>query len=418
MNERIRTIRLPRDDGDAVIRLPLPPMDAARRADIMDSLRRSVPGIDAVHGLRAARTLEVMRSHPDVVAARSAAMDVGIGSGDTPDDAPAPDPWSARQHDTVAKRTRKGRTTVEVKRRGMAPVVGSVDVVDVPTSDDAVTDRAVMARRLAVDALTAEHVTGPTGRTAYGARRIVCGLSSLDIERVTDRCYGSLGLPVLAGTDAMSWEQVVETPEGVDAGAVRVAVGRSWLTGPASDPTVDALAAPTAVYRAQTRRTYHRVTRSPRRSLPIGRHRSGDVGPRVSAGILRTVSEPYRPPVLAMGLRWHLIAPSATTAARFQGFTLIARPPARDPRSRADRAAATARNERRTVGTVPAPTTAAGWSELLAMLNRGERIRCTTDAGAVTITRNAQRYDARDRRDGREHTYRLRNAARLADALT
>lgn len=382
-------------------------VDAERRADVIGSVRRACPGIDAVRGLRAARTLAALRSAPADVAARAAALATESDGTAPGTNGAAPDPWGARQHDTVAKRSRKGTTSVEVKRRGVAPVIGGTHAVPPTDADLAASDVAVDARTVAAVLLD-------------GVRRVNCGAVALEVQRVADIAYPEdrTGVPELQGTDVTAWSEVV------DGGGewASVAYKRAWLSGLDAVPTADAIAAPAAVYRSHTRRTVRTATFPLRRRLPMGSRRKGDPEPRCRPAMLRTVSEPFAPPVLATALAWELPAPAADRDHRFIGHKLIARPATASRRRGAKRASA-ARTAARTVGTIDRePTTVAGWREIVAMVNRGERVK----VGAVTITRGSGRnakYRATDARpdhaapDGKHPRWEARTPDALAMRL-
>jgi len=185
-----------RDGGHAgVVAVPVTwsPVDASTRRDLVDTVRRTFSDDDGVVRRWSARdlrravdVLRSLRSHPDVVAARSAHLDLE-SDGSVGPLGSAPDPWSARNHDTVTRTGRKGTTVTERRRVGIAPVIGRVDVdvhgrpVDVELS-----------ARLAA------------------CRRVRLGAVSFDVLRVTTEHYHGV-VPDLVGT-------YVDTSTGVNAG--------------------------------------------------------------------------------------------------------------------------------------------------------------------------------------------------------
>ncbi len=417
--------------------------DAAQRADIVATLRRTFGTYDDLTGLhsygmklqdpyavdirpvgaavvlfRAARYLQAHRPHPEVTAAREAVTQMAR-NGEAPDVLTAPpEAFTARHHETVPKRSRKGRTTVEVKRYGVAPVSGALECTDVPTSDDAVTDEAVWARKMITAELRADHQMSKVGHTRYGARRVRLGSVSIDLTKMADRHYARFGLPALEGSDVRAYAQIIETPNGVDSHACRVAVSRSGITGAVSDSTVDEFVASSAVYRAHTRITEHNLPWDVRTELLIGQHRSLDARNSVvrSTRVRQTGNWPHAT-LRPLWTLHKLIAPASDLDHRWYGHALLVRPEPADTRTEADRTEAKARNDARTIGTVNAPTTRAAWFELLSALEVGERIIAESPSGKVTVTRGKTHFNARDKRTGREHVWQSRTVDSLAIRL-
>ncbi len=443
-------------------------MDTMTRRDLIEATRKACPDLSAVDGLRAVRTLAYLRQHPEETAARAAALATESDGTAPGTNGPAPDAFKARQHEVKTERTTKGVQTVTRVKVGMAYVQGRIDASaeNVPgceqDSDDAIRARTVSSVLL------------------RGVKRNTVGALALDVQRVTDIAYGHIIEDVVApllGTDVTAYEQPATRADSTDS--VSAAAGTAWISGPYVDRNVDSFAAPTAVYRANTRRTVHTVKHSPRLTLRKGRDRSGDVGPTCRAGILCTVSARYAPPVLVTPLVWSLVAPAQPTIRRRNISVPVTRahrviveraslrtlpyrrwamrhdcltyaPTSNSSRETLERIGAPVaerlalvdhrwhghqlvtrpdvkRNARKTdvkreqptdIGTVVAPESAAGWEEILNGINRGESVKVRdADRVVVTITRNAQRFNANDRRVGREHTYKLRNVERLANAL-
>ena len=94
------------------------------------------------------------------------------------------DAFGARKHDTITKRTNKGRTTQRVTKRGRAQVVGS-------WTHDA---DGAFAWSGAVPAVIGTHVG------TYGTH-------TLDILKITNTMFGDDIEPMI-GTDLVSYEQV------------------------------------------------------------------------------------------------------------------------------------------------------------------------------------------------------------------
>lgn len=378
-------------------------VDPATRRDVVSSVRKALgDDCNAVMGLRAARGLLAMRSHPDVVAARLAAIDPDWNDGEAPDVMGAePDAWEARNHETTSQRSNSGRLNVKRIKVGIAPVIGSLDPV-VPRSDDAVTDDAVAAR------LAATQLLGE-------ARRVRLGTVSFDITRAT-AAYRDL-IPALIGSEVTSYQETIAPPKGTDLSKCQTTQAQSFLTGAVGHATVDSFAAPASVYRTQTRHDYKRADYGTRVKLGVGRHRALDA---------RTLTRDHPTRVRQTGsypsatlTPWRetlLIAGTGDLATRWQGHRLMVRPaPRRKASTRKARATISKRNQARDIGTVNAPTTEQGWRELLDGLNTGERVNARADDGSkVIVTRSAVRFRATDKRATETVYWESRTAEGLA----
>lgn len=301
-----------------------------------------------------------------------------------------PDPWSARQHESVPRRSASGRTTFKRTRVGMATVNGRTDRPAGRVPYDGLTDDACNARIIA-------------GRLLEGCRHMVTGVNSLDVQRVTDLVYGRyLGeLDALVGTDVTAYEQGLNIDQVLDVlGTSRT----SGISGPYRDSTWDRFAAPTAVYAGNTG---SQVEWPMRVTLPIGHHRRDDAR---DSHVFVVASDG------TVTLTHSLIGPSWQTgddgepSHRFHGHTRVRRPDAAR-----DRRAESERTDGRTIGTVREPTNRAGWTELLDHLNRGERIAVTTADGRGIVTRSPSGMFATSGALGR---HRSRTVAKLVDRLT
>lgn len=359
----------------------------------------------------AARSVSALRSHPAVVAARAAALSVDVDPADpdrTPNTASAvPDSFTARNHETVAKRTRKGNTVLERTRVGVASVVGSTARV-APGDLDGATAPDVCA---AVVAMQREIDGAPLlvdGRTVHGVRRDRSGRgNAFDLQRLTDHYLRSHGVDPLTGSDVTSWHELREVPKGSDPRDVPNAVHRCGLTGWLSVPTVDAFAAHSAVHAAITRHNVHTADRPTRVTLPKGRKRANDpTDTRVFA---------VDPAGVAVSV-WSLVSAGPDTEHRFVGHRLVKRPERSTRRSTKRRAATvrrTERNAQRTIGTVREPATVDAWRVLLADIGRGERLVIETSDGAVTVTRGNGR-NARYSTSGARGRHRARTVESIA----
>lgn len=187
---------------------------------------------------------------------------------------PVPDPWSARRHDVKVGRNRRGATSVEVKRRGVAVVVGSPTAE--PTFHAAIreavggdVDRAALVMVAIHDAIAA------CQDRRVNEREI--GKAGPSLTRVADDIFRLLGDDAsLIGNDAIAWKETgypcgIFTADGelTDASdpngrreqvARSVSLWRSGISGRYSHTGLDRLATPTAVYQAYTRHQSRRVT--------------------------------------------------------------------------------------------------------------------------------------------------------------
>ncbi len=398
---------------------------------IVGWLRNACPMITAPEGLRAVRMAQTAHRNELDRAAAIVAKRRDVTLMEWNGAAPAvmgavPDAFPTRNHESVAKRSRKGVVSSEVKRRGNAAVIGdceslarSISTGLSPFTDEALDDRACLARTMAQRELLAEHVRDHNGRTVYGARRILMGRVAIDLTAVADRCYGALGLPEMIGTETVAFEQIVDIPPFGDPTDCRVAVGRSYLTGLASDPTVDRFVADTAIYRTQTRRDHRAAPWNARLKIGTGPHRATDARDTVGDHPTRVRQVGTWPTATTAPVKRHaLISGAADRDHRFHGHTLMIRPlPKGKASTRDDRAAATERNQSRDIGTVAAPETTAGWFELLSTLEVGERLTAVSPIGKVTVTRGKTKYNARDKRADREHVWQARTIDSLAIRL-
>jgi hypothetical protein len=394
----------------------------------------------------------------------------GRRGGGVPDMSAVPDAWRG-EHTVKRGRNRKG-ATAKVLARGDAPVIGRLDtdcggrpLLAAPSLVSDVLDWSWCAARMLVDAAAAPEMVD--GRpNADRLRRHRHGWSGIGVGRITDAA-GALDdqFPRLLGTDAEAFATVVP---GDRASRSPVAAQRSDLSGMAHHPTLGRFVAPEGGYGAHT----SKLAWVARQSTGIDRDKHGRMVERpaitwrarktdptatthdetVTVPWHRhTIRSPYVPATLA-NRRGHLVvmfpetfhavthlvsacdtvavrtvatdghvAVTTTTPERLHvGRTTIARV-ARQDRDKTGRTVNRGAVKARTVGAVDAPSTVDGWAELVAMLNRGERVICHTAAGNVTVTRGkGGQYAATDKRDGREQTIRGQRtaagvAARLAD---
>jgi hypothetical protein len=335
------------------------------------------------------------------------------------------DAWRARDHEVKVTRSRKGATSFERVKVNMAPVIGGTHAVAPTDPDAASTHEACTARDRAVLSL-------------MGARRLRLGTNALDVQRATDQHYRSLGLPALVGSDSTSWQG---TTNGDRTSRTSVASHRAGIDGTVSASTVNDLAAPSAEYVSNT---------SDRKAWPIRGEQSTGTGSteydKRNGKLIQNfplpmshtrqndptdrrvfVCHPARTRVTQRGSRiiarttsaseitsvWSLVAPSVDLDTRWQGHSLVKR-------------ASVKRNARKTtsqrvksvdIGTVSAPTTVNAWRELLANLNRGEKVTAKSHDGRVVISRNAQRYLATDTRGEANVKWSFRSLDAMATHL-
>lgn len=185
---------------------------------------------------------------------------------------PVPDPWSARQHDVKVGRNRRG-ATMEVKRRGVAVVVGSPTAAPsfhaaILEAVDGDVDRAALAMVAIHDEIAA------CQDRRVGEREN--GKAAPSLTRVADDIFRLLDDDAsLIGNDAIAWKETgypcgiftadgaqtdASDPNGRREQAARsVSLWRSGISGRYSHAGLDRLASPTAVYQAQTRHQSRRV---------------------------------------------------------------------------------------------------------------------------------------------------------------
>lgn len=456
--------------GTMVVPVLTAPVEESQRRDLVETVRRACPGIGAVRGLAAARHLKALRSLPETVAAREA-VSLIPSDGTVPDHASAPDDWSARQHDVIVKRGRKGNQTLERKRVGVAPVRGDVDAIAYNGHADGLTDDAALRRSLATLELKSAHVADDhTGHTVYGVRRLKSGACvSFDVLRVANRHYPpDVGVPRLIGTDVTDWHEMRETPTGIDPReGSYVAESHAGISGWLHVSTLDSLASPESVYGTHT----HTLKQAePRMTLTRGRKRAGDPTdartfvvtsdgeitsrwslvapterPIVHEEITHVVTR--RPRVIAprhanraLPARVFHVRDSLTYAPRsnagmehealygrpitdqpnyrYVGHTIVTRPVGATRKARAEASKrANVKRDARTIGAVDCSSlTSAGIGELLVNLNRGERVSLKLSDGTRAVTRAASGLYACQytRDDGKRGTYRTRSAETMA----
>lgn len=446
-------------------------------ADVLPDVRRSLPMfdhlpddapdvVDACERLAALYNVESLPpTHADAPHLDPRAF-AGRRGGGVPDMSAVPDAWRG-EHTVKRGRNRKG-ATAKVLARGDAPVIGRLDtdcggrpLLAAPSLVSDVLDWSWCAARMLVTAAAAPAmVDGSPNRDHLRKHR--AGFSAIGVTRVTDAASAlDEQMPRLIGTDAEAWATVVP---GDRSSRSPVAAQRSDLSGLAHHPTLSRFVAPGDGYEAHTSkldwRPRYRLTYRARKTdpgTPITAR-----GVKIGRGTTTVETVPFDPFTIVHPLVWsprrkRVCQPGAltvqfpravtvtqlTTAADgpavrtvaadghvavstgaptrlHHGRTTVARV-ARQDRDKTGRTVNRGAVKARTVGAVDAPSTVDGWAELVAMLNRGERVICHTAAGNVTVTRGkGGQYAATDKRAGREQTIRgLRTvagvAARLAD---
>lgn len=397
--------------------------DAAQRQDIVAAVRNAMPGCDAVTGLRAARTTAGLRNDPFYRDAVHAYLERVVGDVDAVT-APIPDAFTARVHTSRVTRSRKGRTSFKVDRRGIAQVVGSTSYITAPFDVDAVDGLSDTERGW----LTASLDLIPLKR---------CGRSSLRVLRVTDYRLGAYGVPPVLGTDLTAFASMVDAdvsdrsecavqrsslsgesvPVGLDRfvadGAptsarrtARFAVSRRRLSGlraRLSDPSTVATVkvgkdgkerttarfVPTVDVVLATPSTY---TRNALGYASCFVRRERLVATYDRAVVRSTVDVVTTYPDRHIGRwshgEWHAVTLPGRTVTRerdvigaaaperlWLGHALITRdaPKSRGDRSTSDALAA------RTIGTVDAPCSEHAWEVLADAVNRGERVAVRFD---------------------------------------
>jgi hypothetical protein len=410
--------------------------DALQRADIVSTLRNALPTIDAVSGLRAARSLGALRNDPFYRDAVHAHLERVAGEVDAVT-APIPDPFTSRGHASRVTRSRKGRTSFVVDRRGIAQIIGATDLVTAPYVCDDIdrTERGWLTASLNL-----------IPRKGYGR-------SSLSVLRVTDYRLARYGVDPVLGTDLTAFASMIDADVS-DRSAC--AIQRCLISAGESDGVLDRFViddAPTstrrtarfAVSRRQLRKptarlsdpSTVRVTRVNADGKEVTRARfvptvdialaTPDAFATEGLGYARCFVKRYRyvmptdRPVKRVDVdrtervtlsathrgywhrgAWHSLEVmpertvtrdasrvalgTSTPSHLWLGHALVARG-ATDVDSRA---ASAARNEARTIGTVDAPSTALAWQTLADGVNRGE---CVKVRYADGMTRTLSRAD-------------------------
>ena len=367
----------------------------------------------------------------------------GRRGGGVPAFSAVPDAWRG-EHTVKRGRNRKG-VTAKVLVRGDAPVVGRLDtdcdgrpLLAAPSLVSDVLDWSWCAARMLVMAADAPDMLDGRPNPDH-LRKHRAGFSAIGVTRIADAASALDGdMPRLLGTDAEAWSTVIP---GDRSSRSPVAAQRSDLSGLAHHPTLSRFVAPGDGYEAHTSkldwRPRYRLSYRARKTDPgapttvrgvkIGRTITRDdmacfdtvehVTPNGRRVAITGVNDtPAWTPVRIVSI----VSASADPERLHVGRRTVARV-ARQDRDKHGRTVNRGATAARTVGTVDAPSTVDGWAELVAMLNRGERVICHTAAGNVTVTRGkGGQYAATDKRDGREQTIRgLRTvagvAARLAD---
>lgn len=382
----------------------------------------------------------------------------GRRGGGVPAFSAVPDAWRG-EHTVKRGRNRKGATS-KVLARGDAPVVGRLDtdcdgrpLLAAPSLVSDVLDWSWCAARMLVMAADAPDMLDGRPNPDH-LRKHRAGFSAIGVTRLADAASAlDEQMPRLIGTDAEAWATVVP---GDRSSRSPVAAQRSDLSGLAHHPTLSRFVAPEGGYGTHTDKLDWR----PRYRLSYRARKSDPGAPTTVRGVkigrttttAETVTVPWRkheirhayigrltvmfpatfhtvtrfitagdgPAVRTVAADGHIAVRSGAADRLHVGRQTIART-ARVDRDRNGTPVKRGATAARTVGTVDAPSTVDGWTELVAMLNRGERVICHTAAGNVTVTRGkGGQYAATDKRDGREQTIRgLRTvagvAARLAD---
>jgi hypothetical protein len=366
-----------------------------------------------------------MLKHPAETQARADALDVPTDGtmAPFPD---APEPFTARKHDIVVGRNKKGPTLKRV-RVGVAPVIGSISAVSAPY--DACAD----------DALTLAERGAITFALNHDVHRMVCGSNAIDVQRFTDRIFRRHGVPALIGTDPTDYEQIIP---GDRSSRCSVAVHRTGLSGEAIPGIADRVLAPHGasygtklpwscrieLSKPRARLADHPntgrsavpyVTR-PKGKRPMIAYRTTPILRTFVAGLTDIVSyvvclasaddrhetkRTYKArgvvlishrqgiATIVQGLspvdhRTDRITYAHRTV--FVGHRRIERRASVKRGATLKRQASAQRTELRTVADVVAPDTRQGWAELLQILDRSDRLKASTDHGVVTVTRAAK----------------------------
>ncbi len=345
------------------------PVDRDTAISLVDAVRRALPGVDAVTGLRACRQLRELRNDERSAQVRRAYMADGR-PGEAADygASPVPDAYhGSKSHEVTAKRSNSGRTAITVRRYGTAHVQGvtafgphvcELPEVFAPSTDDVTVHPGLLKRQL------------------DQTRRTNVGRDALAVTRLTDAAYGPLGVPALLGTDVRAFAEIV-TPTEDDTLSSPVARHRSTIGAWLSTGVLDEIATHTAVYGAHTAGVTRWPTRTRLTTPKVRRSEASRLAPRVQTidGQPFTVTP--------------LLAPTGEVERAFYGHRADTRPDTTHQARRRKRAD-------RTIGTVDAPTAETGWTELLDHLNRGERLQVRRGDNVVaTITRaKSGRYSA------------------------
>lgn len=427
-------------NGDPVKPIPVPlSIDFEQRRDLIESVRRAIPGIDAVNGLRAVHALAATRSHPDRVKAIHAHL--SLASDGTVSAFPKlPGSWEARNHETRVKRSRKGRTTFKRDRLGKARVIGDRYVVTAPYDTDG--------------GLTGDERRAVSADLVALAPSYVHGADALMLTRLTDRRYREHGVPRLIGIEGEAWSTVIP---GDPSSRCSVAVHRTDLLGsvvPVHLASYVPLASVYATHTSKSRTARFPISRLRLRKLQA---RSADPGavsyvksdgkpgykhaPVVGTPRLATASDTARTdglgyerclirttryvmPTDRIAVRWCALATTkghtcddrcqihlntVTPEHLWLGHQLTARPLT----TRDARAVTSARVAATTIGTVDRPESLEGWTTLLECVNRNERVKVTYPDGTVrTITRSKSDDGIYSTGSGKD-----RIQARSADAM-
>lgn len=397
--------------------------------ECVERVRETIPHVNAVDGLRACRLLarllntpmddhgsvitEVLANTPHrdagVTAARAAHLAIPSDGTMEPHQS-APEPYTASKHTVRRGRNKKG-ATAKVIARGAATVQGASSYIG--------------PRPFLAESLMTFDEREALALALVNVRRIQCGAVALDVLRATDATFAPFDVPALLGTDVMGFEQLVP---GDRTSRCAVAVSAAGVTGLAISTAADVLAAHGAVYTAHTGRADDLADGTGDSYRPGATGKVADMQSRRRIAFRRRVSE--RPVITVAWVAGERLPKHDATFVRlcggwdFNGHirrtvrlvtghdrtvtrvgshwsfgptdrvfighecrerTAVVR---RSHARRARTVVATVRRQQRTIGTMPAPATVAGWRELLANLNRDERVLITVaDGGTQTVTR-------------------------------
>lgn len=283
----------------------------------------------------------------------------------------APDPMEGEKHASTTRRSNTGRTVEEVKRYGIADVIGRLD--------RDVNGRPVVGGRYSPNAI-AVHLLETE------ARRRVIGVNTFDIDILTCAAYGDALEPLQGSTVRMF--------KTVRIGAQTDAYDSHTLSGGMRWPTRYAIPKP-------------RLRKAEKDLLAIrplvfdDRHRALPADSPLQKTTHLYVLTPLH--AAAEGDRIWIGHRCITRLATQRRRTKLAA---------------------RTVGTVSEqnmPTTSAGWAELAAMLSPGERVVIAYDGGEVRINCSPNgKYSVTDPRilvKGRALTFTARTTNRVGIKL-